>query len=587
MMGLATRERLALLAIFVLAAVVRFSFWSELRGTSLDQWQRFDQSDMATYIEQAHRIQTGSLLQPNPYHPYHTWQSVAPAAKWLEWYGPHSFHQAPAYSYALAAVQQITGNDFALVKVVQLLLGAGTCVLLFLIALHLCGFAAAITAGAFAALYGPLLFLEAQLLREGPALFCILAIVYALMRHLEREGITTRRLVLTCACLGAGVGAFAMFHEMGSVLLLVVLISLGVGHARASWRSAGIAVGCAMIGWLMGFSPLLARNVAVGAAPFSVSCRTVINFVESNVADAPDAGATFAPPGPTVVRVLDETKGSGFAALAGVWKTYDGHVGRALSNLTTKFSANWIPFEIPDNTSYDFFREQAALLRYAPTFSILFPVGFAGLLVMAWRGLRNRRTPAAPTKQERKHAQREGETVIDASTATQQHFAGHLVLALLFVALTAALTLVHSVARFRMYLVPIFIVYGATCVALLWQALREKRFGASSGLALLALAGVFLQQSIPSDIFSSGFRWVDYAVASKLAIERRDFDAVRKYCDEARPKFPGDGSVPAMAGMELEHASERDLAIEFYRRALEIDPNQPMAREGLRHLKAN
>ncbi len=587
MLGLTSRERLALLAIFVLAALLRFSFWSELRGTSLDQWQRFDQSDMATYVEQARRIQAGDLLQAEPYHPYHSWQTVAPPEKWLAWYGAHSFHQAPAYSYALAAVQPIAGLDFALIKALQLLLGAGTCVLLFLIAHHLCGFAAAVAAGSFAAFYGPLMFLEAQLLREGPALFWILAIVYALMKLLAREEITTQRLVITCACLGAAVGAFAMFHEMGSVLMLVLLISLLLGQARTSWRNAAIAVACAGAGWLGGFAPLLARNVAVGAAPFSVSCRTVINFVESNVADAPDRGATFAPPGPTVVRVLDEAKGSGLAALAGVWKTYDGDLGRALANLSTKFSANWLAFEIPDNTSFDFFREHAPVLRFTPTFSVLFPLGLAGVIAIAWEGLRRKRALAAPTKQERKRARRQGEDPVESKSLAGKNLTGHLVLALLFVALTAALSLVHTVARFRMYLVPMFIIYAAIFLAHLWQSLRERRFGHASVLALTAVAGVFLQQSIPSDTFSRGFRWVDYAVAAKLAVERHEFDAVQKYCDEARPKFPGDGSVPAMAGMELEHAGQRDLAIECYRRALQIDPNTQIAREGLQRLKAN
>ena len=76
------RVWLAVLAIFLVAAGVRFSFWSQIRHTALDRWQRFDQSDMATYVEQAQRIAKGDLLQSDPYHPYHSWQTVAPAQKW-------------------------------------------------------------------------------------------------------------------------------------------------------------------------------------------------------------------------------------------------------------------------------------------------------------------------------------------------------------------------------------------------------------------------------------------------------------------------------------------------------------------------
>ncbi|HUR27179.1 MAG TPA: tetratricopeptide repeat protein [Planctomycetota bacterium] len=583
--GFATRERIALVAIFVLAAALRFAFWSELRDTPLDRWQRFDQSDMATYVEQAHRIQQGDLLQPAPYHPYHSWQTVAPPEKWLAWYGPHSFHQAPAYSYALAAVEPFAGDDFALVKAAQLLLGAGTCVLIFLIARQIGGFAAGIAAGLFAALYGPAMFLEAQLLREGPALFWMLAVTYALMRHLAREETRRGKLVAACLALGAAVGAFAAFHELGSVLFLAVLIALALGHARRGVRAATLAVGCALIGWLIGFSPLLARNLAVGAPPFSVSCRTVINFVESNVADAQDGGATFAPPGPTVVRVLDEAHGSGLAALRGVWRTYDGDVGRALGNLWTKFTANGVPWEIPDNTSFEFFREHATTLRFAPTFRVLFPLGFAGLIAAAWLRMRRRAAPAS--REELRRAKRKGEATVAEQQVSETRRSGQPVLLVLFLGLCISLSLVHTVARFRMYLVPILVVYAGFGLALAWRAFQERRGQPVVALALCVAAGALLQAWIPTAAFEHGVRPVDFMVASKLAIERGENERVRAYCDRAREQFPRESMVPAMAGQEFEHAGQREFAVEFYRRALELDPNSAFARAALQRLRAN
>jgi hypothetical protein len=313
----------------------------------------------------------------------------------------------------------------------------------------------------------------------------------------------------------------------------------------------------------------------------------VINFVESNVADAPDQGATFSAPGPTVVRVLDEAKGSGLAAFSGVWKTYGGDFGLALGNLMAKFRANWVNWEIPDNTSFEFFSDHAAALRFAPTFGVLFPLGLAGLFALAWQALRNRKPTSEPTKKELKRQQRLPEEPARIAGIAGRNFSSHLVFLLLFLGLTAALSLVHTVARFRMYLVPFFIVYAGILLAFAWEALREKRFGRVCVLALLVGVGVLYQRSLPTSAFERGVRQVDYMVASKLAIERRDFDAARRYSDEARVEYPRDGNVQTAAGQELEQAGQRELALEFYRRATEIDPNAQFARAALQRLKAN
>lgn len=585
--GSKRRLWLAVFAIFMVAAVVRFSFWTELRGTALDRWQRFDQSDMATYVEQARRIAQGDSLQAEPYHPYHSWQSGAPAAKWLEWYGPHRFHQAPAYSYLLAWLGPFAGEDFALVKALQLLLGAGSSALVFLIARHLWGFTAGVCAGFLAAIYGPLLFLEAQLLREGPAVFIILALLYFLLRQLEHGPRTARQRMLSSALLGLGAGAFAMFHEMASVVALVLGIVLVLGHGRAGARAAALALGMCAAGWLIGFSPLLARNLAVGAPPFSVSCRGVTNFVESNVADAPDGGATFAAPSAGALRILEDSKGNGWAAFRGVWNSHGGDLGLALANLKQKWIANWLSREVPDNTSFDFFREHAATLRFAPTFAVLFPLGFAGMCMVLFHGLTRRRPAAELSKRELKQQRRQNSTGVAATLPEDiaaRPVASHLALLLLFLALCGALSLVHTVARFRMYLVPVALIYAGIAMACLWESMRARQFGKSLAIAAAVIAGALLQGAISSAAFPDGLRQVDYAVACKLSIEAGEVERVRGFADAARKKFPGDGTVQALAGYEFELKGSHELAREFYRSAQTLDPNSAMARDGLRRL---
>jgi hypothetical protein len=554
---------IAIAAIVLMALGARFAFWSQIRGTPLDRWHRFDQTDMATYLEQARRIAAGDRLQPEPYHPYHVWQSVAPPEKWLAWYGPHTFHQAPGYSYALAAVLPNAGEEFSRVKALQLALGALSAALAFLIAFRIAGFFAGCAAGALAALYGPAVFLEAQLLREGPAVCALLAIALWLVIHAQAEDWSARRRLLRCAALGLACGALSMFHEMGTVVTASVVAALALAHARRAagegtprLRAAALAAGCAALGWVIGFSPLLARNLAVGAPPLSVSCRATINFVGSNVADAADGGSTFSLPSPSVVAILDEARGSFLSALPGVWRTYHGDVGLFASNLARKFAANWNPQELPDNTSYDFFAGNAPLLRWLPGFGLLFPLAFAGWIALAANA----------------RARRRGREWMRVG-------GGPLELALILGAILAALSLVHSVGRFRMYLVPLLWVAAGIALAFAAAALRERRSARVLALLGLAALGWLLQAGVspPREV-----RPADYAIACKLSLEARDVEATRRYVAQAHAAFPASAPIDVTVAAEAERAGERRFAAELYANALAADPGNAFAREGLR-----
>src|SRR5688572_15208798 len=210
------------LGVALCALAIRFGYWEQIQGTPLDEWHAWDQSDMATYVEQARRLASGDWLAREPYHPYHLWQKEAASeADWLRWYGPHSFHQAPLYSYGLAALSKLTPAYLTLAKVLQLLLGAGTCLLVAGLAGHIGGTAVAAAAGLIAALYGPLYYHEAQLLREGPAVFWFLVILCAAVRHVELPSRSPlRQLVSSASVLGVLVGAYALMYENSTVLAI-------------------------------------------------------------------------------------------------------------------------------------------------------------------------------------------------------------------------------------------------------------------------------------------------------------------------------------------------------------------------------
>ena len=63
-------------------------------------------------------------------------------------------------------------------------------------------------------------------------------------------------------------------------------------------------------GWLVGFAPLLVRNLAVGSPPLATSSRLAVNLAYANMPEAAGGGAYFAAPGPQLARIMDASGGS-------------------------------------------------------------------------------------------------------------------------------------------------------------------------------------------------------------------------------------------------------------------------------------
>ena len=542
-------------AVFGLALVVRLGFWLDVQGTPLDRWHEWDQTDMATYLVQARQLAGVDWLAAEPYHPYHSWQQIAQREKWLEWYGQHQFHQAPAYAYAIALVERVSGNSLPWFKFVQLVIGALTCALAASIAGRLAGRVAAATTGVLAALYGPLFHVEAQLLREGPAAFGLLMTTYLLARFAQRGASPDpRRLVGQILMFAVPLGLLATFHEIISVLAVASLITVAITCARAGARAFAVGLAALALGYLVGFSPLLVRNVLVGAPPLSVSCRTHINFVYANEADAPGGGADFTARGPSrqFVEILDAAGGSFPAAISGVWASYDGDVGRLLGNLGQRFRTIWHPGEVPDNISYGFLQRRVPLLAWLPGFPVVFALGTVGWLLTGWR-LRS-----------------EGDERVV-----------HAVFALVLFGLVTALTLVHPVARFRLYLVPLLWVYsGIGCAGFIDLAQRRRLLPASA-LMVVGFAALALQAHWSTDLSRTGPRKVDYTVTSRFALQDGDLVSARELAADAASLFPHKGSY--YANLALAHAKrgQNEQALADFERAYAMQPRLANLREAL------
>ncbi len=559
---------LAVATVFALALGLRLAFWSSTHGGALDEWHRFTQTDMSTYLAQADQFANGDWLARDPVHPYHNWQTIAPPEKWLEWYGPHAFHQAPGYAYLIAFAKTFKDDPLPLIKALQLVLGALTAVFALLWARELFGLAAGAIAGVLVASYGPLYYLEAQLLREGPALCALFALAWWLSRELSRERSNRGRLI-SCALFGVGIGLFHILHEMGTVVFVACALVLGMHQLRVSRLAALQALVALLLGYVVGFGPLLARNLAVGAPPFSVSCRTLINFAQANEAGAFEGGSLFVESGTTLVTILDQARGSFPRMLAAVWATYDGDVGKLLGNAWLRWCAVWKSFEVADNTSFYFYREYAPILSLSPTFALLFPLGVAGMFAAAWAALVRRKGGQGPWPE-----------------LLARHPSGQLAALILLLAVAGALGFVHTVARFRLYVTPALFVFAALALLAGWQALRARRYRALAMIVGVAVVAALFQRAITREPESERFRPVDFYVAALASVDTGQYDRALAFADDSARRYTGDLNMYLVLGSRLETAREWRVAQACYEHALAALPQSEEARSGLARVRA-
>jgi hypothetical protein len=511
------RQRFAVYLLVALCALaVRFGFWSQIRGTPLDEWHKWKESDMATYVEQARRLAAGDWLAREPYHPYHDWQkSAASEEDWLRWQGPTSFHQAPLYSYALAALSRIRADYLSLVKALQLLLGAGTCVLIAHLAGRMGGAAAAAIAGTIAALYGPQYYLEIQPLREAAAVFGYLGIVLLTIRHaaLPREA-PWRQQARSAGVLGLLLGGFALFHETAPVIAAVAACVVALHAVRSTAARPALALAAFAAGCAVGYAPLVARNAAIGVPLFAGSSRLGVNLATVNMSTALDGGATLAPPGPQLKEIMDAAGGSTLGIAREIWRGYEGDRGRLFTNWAHRLRLMWASVELPDNTSIEFYRRHSPILRVSLSFRWIFPAALAVWVVFFAEGLWSRRAEASSFR-------------LRAWFGEQA--AAHAVLLGFTLLLAVALSVNPPQARYRLFLVPAFTIYTSLALVGAARFASARRLaptaalvGATAGLAMFH-AWVSWPRLHAED------RYSDYTVAASLYRKRGNEAAAEEY----------------------------------------------------------
>jgi 4-amino-4-deoxy-L-arabinose transferase-like glycosyltransferase len=329
------------------------------------------------------RILAGDWLGRDTYHPYFEWmKAIAPLETWYRWWGGKEiFQQAPLYPYWVAGLMALSSRSLSFVILVQLMVGALQPLVMFALARRLFDERVGLVAAALTALYGPFIFYEGVLLRDWlpPVLepLALLALLNAWGSGRSRDWLLA----------GGTLGAALLTKE--TVLLFLLLV--GVWLLWETWpphRQIGRAGAWILVGLLLSLSPLLLRNVVVGAPVFALSNRAAQSFIAGN---AIDSSPTWGKWGLSSRRgILERSDGKLPAVIQETLRMYQGDYGLFLRKQALKLRGLIDPYEAPNNESYYYGLDISPVLRFTLRYGFIFPLGIAGLLLSlpTWRGQR-------------------------------------------------------------------------------------------------------------------------------------------------------------------------------------------------------
>ena len=498
------RRRSLVLAACLAATVVlgvRSAAWAEREASPLSDWHLWMETDEHAAVETAARIAAGNWLDEPAHRPWFSWQAhFGTPAEWDAVVPRNVAYQGPAYPYLLAAASAGVKEPVAIVRLAQLLLAtfasgllaAGGAALLLRAGLGP-GLAvgAGVAAGVLHGTYAPLVFLDGFLYRDGPV-----AHVSAMLLAFP---------LLWDGSPGARKGAGLGFLAGAGALLKQTLLPLGILSAASLVLRAGdrkarrrVVVGFAA-GLLLALSPSFVRNVLVGAPLLAFDTRPLVGIPWANARGANGSVDTS----PLLMEVLKGARGSTLRAAMltlGTWR--DDPLG--LPALVLRKLASAVNgAEVPDNASFEFFRDRLPWLGRLPVFACVFGPGVAGLLLARRRGLFRR-----------------GEGLLVAG-------AGLVPL--------AACLLVSTTTRYRSGASAPLALGTALLGALLVEAVRARR--AAQLAPYVAVAALLSAQTLlPSPVRAYPRRWSDTIVAATLAEARISPEAgaaeIRRYIEE-------------------------------------------------------
>jgi tetratricopeptide (TPR) repeat protein len=376
------------------------------------------------------------------------------------------YFRAPLYPAFLAAIYKVFGPGYVWPRIVQAVLGAASCGLVFLIGREAFGRVVATLAGLIAATYWTLIFFDGELLAASLSVFLGLLLIWLLLRAGRRPSWKT----FGAAGLMLGLAGITRPDVLLMGPAIVVWLAIRFRHQR---RSALKFAACVTAGCLAIVLPVTVRNYVAGRDLVLIAWQGGLNFYIGN--NPLTDGRTAVAPGMVLDphgaydeaiafaeraegRPLKPSQVSDYFYGQG-WEFIKANPRQALALTLLKARLFWSSWEIANNKNLYFWTERfAPLVRFLPLgFGVIGPLGLLGM-TLCWR----RRLELFPLW-------------------------GSILVYM------AAVVPFFSAARFRLPIVPVLIVLGAWAAVAGYRALRERQWRSLlAGATVLCLAGVLV-----------------------------------------------------------------------------------------------
>ena len=454
--------------------------------------------------------------------------------------------KAPLYSYFLAWSIWLFGDgNGALLSAhaLQLVLGALTCGLTYLLARKAFGETAGLIAGLMAAAFAPQIFNEGELLDTSLATFLSAAFLLALLHTLDRP--TVGRWLGTGVALGLLGITRPNLLVFAPLALILLLTWLRKGREGEEVRAMAFAFlgGLALI-----ILPITLRNAYLTHEFIPIATNGGINFYTGNNSTAD--GYSPIPAGVAWERSWYEWKHLGWLTAKQQDKFYQGRAlefwrkqpGRALALLVKKAYLYWNGYDVPNNVSFYWGREHASLLRALPLgFGV---VGVLGLLGIALGAPRNRDAQA---------------------------------LALALAAIMLSIVIVFVAGRYRAVMLPALFAFAGFAVVEVARAVkqRERRVLVWSAIGLVAF-GLLVNSDLYGVRRAHGANR-DYFYLGQCYDLQGDRPHAREAFLKATQADSKDADAWAFLGFQEMNSGQEKAAAEHLRKALDVAPDYSRA----------
>jgi tetratricopeptide (TPR) repeat protein len=464
-----------------------------------------------------------------------------------DWIGTEVFYQAPLYPYFLGVIYAIAGPDPFVVRIVQAVIGALSCVALAYAGWRLFSRPVGIAAGVVLALYPTAIFFDALIQKSVLDLFFTslsLAVIAAIAAGTERWR-------AAWFLLGLCVAALSLARE--NALLLAALVIVWALIRRALAPTLLVIAGMAVL-----FVPVAARNAAVGGGFYLTTSQFGSNFFIGN---NPRSDGTYMSLRPG--RGAPEFERQDATELA------QEAVGRRLT-----------PGEVSDY----WFDHSRAYIQSEPRAWLRLMARKAALLVNGSEML--------DTESQESHAEH---SAVLALTSLVGHF-GLLVPLALFGAIVAwprrselwivyaALALYAAsvvaffvMARYRHPMLPFLVLFAAAGIAGAVQFVKDaSRRRVAVALVMVGVAAIITNREMLSSPLMQAI--TEHNLATALQEEGRTDEAIAHYqrALSIRPDY-----APAYnnLGTALMAKGEHAAAVAAFRQSLRLQPQSASARQ--------